>query len=92
MLFLATPPTPTERALGQLYREEFSGLATVAVTLSMSVAQTLDGKSLLLLFKNGALLSEGVGASKYTVTGLAITLGTAAIAGDIFIAYYHYRT
>lgn len=92
MLTVPTPPTPMERALGQVYREEFTGLTTVAVTLTNAVAQTLDGKSLLLLFKNGALLSEGAGAAKYTVTGSAVTLGTAAIAGDIFVALYWYRT
>ena len=92
MIFLPAQPTPLERTLAQVYREEFTGLTTVALTLTNPVAQTLDGKSLLLLFKNGTLLSEGAGASQYTVTGTAVTLGTAAIAGDNFIAYYHYRT
>ena len=92
MITLPLPPSQTERALAQVYREEFTGLTTVTLTLTNPVAQTLDGKSLLLLFKNGTLLSEGAGASQYTVTGTAVTLGTAAIAGDVFIASYHYRT
>ena len=91
MITLPDAPTPTERALGQLYWEQFTGLTTTAVTLTYPVAETQDSKALLLVFKNGAVLSQGAGAANYTVTGTAITLGTAAIAGDTFLVWYHYR-
>ena len=91
MLTLPSAPTSTERALGQLYWEQFTGLTTVAVTLTYPVAETQDAKALLLVFKNGLVLSQGAGAANYTVTGTSITLGTAAIAGDKFVVLYWYR-
>lgn len=92
MLTLTESPTPNERALGQMYLETFTGLTTTAVTLTYPVATTNDGLALCLLFKNGAALVQGSGASKYTVSGTAITLGTAAIAGDVFLVHYQYRS
>lgn len=92
MLLLPFVPADNDWALASIYREEVTGLTTTAVSLSFSVAQTQDGKNLLLLFKNGTLLPEIAGASGYSVTGTAVTLGSAAIAGDRFVAWYYYRT
>ena len=92
MLRLPAQPSNIERVLAQVYLEQQTGLTTATITLAKSVAQTQDGVSLLLLFKNGALLKNAAGAGNFTVTGNTITLGTAAIAGDQFVIYYHYRT
>ena len=88
---LPTPPSQNERVLAQQYWEQFTGLTTTAITLSYPVATTQDDKALILLSKNGAILSQGAGAANYTVTGTAVTLGTAAIAGDTFHVFYWYR-
>lgn len=92
MKILPESPTPNEQALAQMYWEQFTGLTTTAVTLTYSVATTQDDKALVLLYKNGLLLSQGAGAGNYTITGTAITLGTAAIAGDNFHTFYWYRS
>lgn len=92
MRTLPIPPSANEQALAQQYWEQFTGLTTTAITLSYPVATTQDDKALILLSKNGLVLSQGAGAGNYTITGTAITLGTAAIAGDNFVAFYWYRT
>jgi len=92
VITLPTPPSNVERALGQVYREEQTGLTVVTVTLANPVAQTQDGVNLIMLFKNGTLLPEIAGATGYSVVGKTVTLGTAAIAGDRFIALYWYRS
>jgi hypothetical protein len=88
---LPSAPSDNERALAQEYVERITGLTTVNLTLAYPVATTHDGVTLLLLAKNGAILDPNGGAGGYSVTGTAVTLGTAAIAGDIFVARYSYR-
>lgn len=92
MLRLLATPSLNERALAQVYLEQQTGLTVATITLAKPVAQTQDGVSLILLFKNGTLLQNAAGAGNFQVSGNTITLGTAAIAGDLYIAYYHYRT
>lgn len=85
--------SPNERALGQWYTERLTGLTGSTVTLSYTVAQTLNGVPLVLVFKNGTLLDPGGGgATSYTVSGGTVTLVTAAVAGDVFVVWYLYRT
>lgn len=87
MLTLPAPPgTPNERKLAQLSRERFTGLTTTAITLADAAVEGFE-----LVFKNGALLDPNGGASGYTISGAAITLGAAAIAGDVFIVWYYFR-
>lgn len=92
MLRLLEQPSNNERALAQVYLEQQTSLTTATISLSKPVAQTQDGVSLILLFKNGALLKNAAGAGNFQVSGNTVTLGTAAIAGDQFVIYYHYRT
>jgi hypothetical protein len=83
--------TANERALALEYRERFTGLTTAAIQLAYAPLQTADGVGLELVFKNGALLDPNGGAGGYSITGASITLGTAAIAGDVFVVRYPYR-
>lgn len=76
--------SPAVLALCRFGQESQTGLVTTAMTL---VHSPVEGT--LLLFKNGLLLNPGV---EYTIVSTAVTLGTPAIAGDAFVAYYHYRT
>lgn len=60
-----------------------TGLTGTSLTLANApVSGTLR------LFKNGALLSS---LSGYTVSGKTVTLSVAAVAGDEFEAFYHFR-
>lgn len=74
---------PAVLALCRFGQESQTGLTTTAITLAHSPVE-----GTLLLFKNGLLLNPGV---EYTIVAAAVTLGGAAIAGDDFVAYYHYR-
>lgn len=87
---LTEQPTANERVLGAEYRERFTGLTTVAIGLTKVPLRTVDDVGLELVFKNGALLDPTGGAGGYTISGKAITLGTAAIAGDVFVVRYPY--
>lgn len=78
---------PALRYLYQKMKERQTGV--VGVTITLTDAPILGT---LKLFKNGALLDEVAGAGNYTITDRTVTLGTAAIAGDVFIAHYYYRT
>jgi len=89
---LPAPPSTNERVLAQQYQEQQSGLTTTTISLAKSVAVTQDGVPLILLFKNGSLLQRAAGAGNYQITGNTITLGTAAVGTDVFIAHYSYRT
>lgn len=73
---------PAIQALSRFGYERQTGLTTTALTLDNA---PVDGT--LQLFKNGALLDP---STAFTVSGTAVTLGVAAIAGDVFLAYYHY--
>lgn len=87
---LSARPTTNEQVLAAEYRERFTGLTTTAVTLSKVPLRTVDDVGLELVFKNGSLLDPNGGASGYTISGKSITLGTAAIAGDVFVIRYPY--
>jgi hypothetical protein len=87
---LSEYPSTNERVLACEYRERFTGLVTAAITLSKVPVRTTDDIGLEMLFKNGALLDPNGGAGGYSISGKAITLGTAAIAGDIFVVRYPY--
>lgn len=77
---------PAMRLAFQKMKERQTGVVGVTITLTNApIAGTLQ------LFKNGALLDEVAGAGNYTITDRTITLGTAAIAGDVFIGHYFYR-
>lgn len=91
MRTLPSPPTANERALAQWYRERFTGLTTTAITLAQTPVRTADDVGLELVVKNGAVLDPSGGASGYSISGPSITLGTAAIAGDVFLIFYQYR-
>lgn len=77
---------PALRLVFQKMKERQTGVVGVTITLTDApIAGTLQ------LFKNGLLLDEVAGAANYTIADRTVTLGTAAIAGDVFIAFYHYR-
>lgn len=82
------PANANERVLAQEYREEQTGLATTAVTLAHEPLRMVSGGGLEMLYKNGTLL----GSADYTISGSAVTLATALIASDVFVARYPYRT
>lgn len=87
MITLPAPPgTINERHLAQLSRERFTGLTVATITLQDPAVEGYE-----LVFKNGALLDPNGGAGGYSIEGKTITLGTAAIAGDIFIVWYYFR-
>lgn len=91
---LAIPRAPESAnvsALAMWRRERFTGLTTTAITLSSEPRRTANDEGVELVFKNGTLLDPNGGASGYTISGKSITLGTAAIAGDVFIISYPYR-
>lgn len=74
------------RLYGQRARDVMTGATTTALVLSNSM---IDGTE--LLFKNGVLLTP---TTAYTVdkNGMGITLAVAAIAGDVFVAIYQFRS
>lgn len=74
---------PAIQALARFGQERQTGLVGTAMTLDNP---PVDGT--LLLFKNRQLLDP---SGDYTVAGTAVTLNVAAIAGDVFLAYYHWR-
>lgn len=73
---------PELRKLSLFGVERQTGLT--GVTLTLTNAPT-DGS--LLLFKNGTLLDD---PTEYTVAGRVVTLGVAAVGGDIYRAKYHF--
>lgn len=87
MIQLPEQPAPNERVLAGFRRERFTGLTTTALPLSQA-PQT----DTLMIWKNGTALDPNGGASGYAVSGAAVTLGTAAIAGDVFLCTYWPRT
>lgn len=73
---------PAIQALSRFGYERQTGLTTTALPLDNA---PVDGT--LQVFKNGTLLDPG---AAYTVSGKTVTLGVAAIAGDVFIVHYHF--
>lgn len=90
MTFEALPrPTGiTDPALLHLYqqgRERQTGIVGTTLTLSNApLAGTLD------LYKNGTMLDPG-DAAVYALEDRTVTLGVASIAGDVWVARYHFR-
>ncbi len=88
MTFTPFPRVPGIRepgvdALMRFGSERQTGIVGTALTLAnVPVVPTLD------LFKNGMLLDP---VTDYTLAGKAVTLGSAAIAADVFQARYHFR-
>lgn len=74
---------PAIQALGRFGYDRQTGVVGTTLTLANA---PVDGT--LLLFKNGGLMDSTGG---YTVSARVVTLGVAAISGDVFQAYYHYR-
>lgn len=58
-----SPDSANVRALGQTYRESFTGVTGDTVTLTYEPVQTLDDVHLELVFKNGQLLDGTGGGS-----------------------------
>lgn len=87
MIQLPVTPTANEEVLRGWTRERFTGLTTTTITLARPAIGGVE-----LCFKNGALLDAGGGASGYSISGSTITLGTAAVAGDVFICLYLARS
>lgn len=74
---------PAIQALARFGYDRQTGIVGATLTLANP---PVDGT--LQLFKNGALMDDSGG---YTVSGATVTLAVAAIAGDVFQAYYHWR-
>jgi hypothetical protein len=88
MTFTGFPRVPGVRdpAIDALMRfgyDRQEGLTTTALTLANA---PVSGS--LMIFKNGILMDNDGG---YTVSGKVVTLTVAAIAADVYQAYYHYR-
>ena len=79
-----SPASQNERALGNVNVERQTGAVGGTLTLS---GTAVDG--LALVWKNGTLLDPSGGAS---VSGNTVTLGVAAIAGDVFVIWYYARS
>jgi hypothetical protein len=75
--------SPNEAALARFRTETITGQTTVTLTLS-----DLPNEETVLLFKNRLALTP---TTDFTVAGVTITLTVAAVAGDVFVAYYHFR-
>lgn len=80
------PETENVRALASLARYRVTGLTTAILALPTEARDGFES-----VFKNGALLDPSGGAGGYSIAGKTITLGAAAIAGDVFVVYYHER-
>ncbi|HLZ09078.1 MAG TPA: hypothetical protein VKT80_10850 [Chloroflexota bacterium] len=78
----AVPPTGS----GTLFGET---VAISAGSTSGTLSHTPNPVSFLMGFRNGNLMLAGAGKD-YTVSGTAITLGTAAVASDVFQFMYAY--
>ena len=75
--------TANERALAQMTRVRLTGQTGTSLTLGLTLRAGLEQ-----VFKNGALLDPG---TAYTITGATLTLTVAAVAGDVFLVFGHFR-
>lgn len=75
--------TPNERALAQMERVRLTGQTGTSVALGLTMRAGLEQ-----VFKNGALLDP---SADYTIAGATLTLTVAAVAGDVFVVYGHFR-
>ena len=73
----AREPNPNVRQLAQLHRQTTTGVTGTSVTLE---EWYIDGTE--TVHKNGVLLTP---ATDYTLSGTTMTLGVAAVAGDVFV-------
>lgn len=67
--------------------EDFTGGTSASLTLAHAADSTN-----CLVFKNGSALRRVAGASGYSVSGTAVTLGTAPIAADVILVWYQWST
>lgn len=75
--------SPNERALAQMTRVRLTGQTGTTVTVGLTIVAGLEQ-----VFKNGSLLDP---SSEYTISGATLTLTVAAVAGDVFVVYGHFR-
>ena len=83
MIQFPNAPTPNERLLGGWTIEEHTGLTGTTLTLERA---PYDG--LLLLAKNGGIVTP----STLTIVDATVTLGSAAVSGDVFVVWYLARS
>jgi hypothetical protein len=69
----------------QIIVDPIKATAGTSLTLSNTPSVLANGNKLLCLYKNGTKLTEG---TDFTVSGTAVTLTSAAVAGDLFKARY----
>lgn len=83
------PESDNIRQLAMQTRERQTGVVGATLTLANTPLQAIDGTQLEQVVKNGVVLDPG---AAYTIAGNVITLGVAAIGGDVFLISYHYRS
>lgn len=81
------PDDPALRLALSVVRERFTGLTTTAITMTNPMVPET-----VMVFKNGIALDPNGGSGGFSVAGKAITLGTAAVSGDVFLVTGWYRT
>lgn len=77
------PETPNILALSRQIRDRITGVVGVTVTLSQPPVSGSE-----LVFLNGALVDP----SSYTISGVTLTLGGAAIVTDVLVVRYLFRS
>lgn len=85
----AEPESENVRQLAMWTSERQTGVTIATLTLANTPVQTTDGTQLERVHKNGTRLDPG---TQYTIEGKVITLAVAAIAGDVFLIDYLYRS
>lgn len=80
-------------APGLAMSERFTGLtgSVIGLVKAPLLNPNLAVPAPFRVSKNGLLLDPAGGAGGYTVAGNSVTLGTAAIAGDVFVIDYWYQ-
>jgi hypothetical protein len=85
----AEPESDNIRQLAMWTSERQTGVTIATLTLANTPVQTTDGTQLERVHKNGTRLDPG---TQYAIEGKVITLAVAAIAGDVFLIDYLYRS
>lgn len=84
------PPAPTRDivvlSLTRYAVERISGVTTTTFTLANEPSEPV------VILLNGRELDRDSTPAEYTVNATRITLSRAAVAADVFMAHYHYRT
>lgn len=83
MIQFPTDPTANEQLLGGWTMERLTGITGTTLTL----ARPVHG-DLLLLAKNGSIVDPDT----LTLDGSAVTLGSAAVSGDVYVCFYLARS